>query len=673
MSASGATARAQSAPPGHRLTAPRLLRGRALRGCNVHHHSTVFVQGIDLRGMAGASTRAAGPEFPSRFIERFAGLDRLVSGGRLQGGFLERLNGPAGVPLDEALLEAILVVEELAARTMHRLDAPDFAAIVPREASPAVVDLVWECHAAGISRAAAVVALAGLLELFPAGMFRGSPVDFAGLLARLRRRSLRRQWTTTAAVLIQAARRRGLPCEPLAGTYLRLGDGATQQVLNASAPEVGLRPVADAPGARPPRDGGTPSEAHAGMTEHRLLVVDGRVVSVLRVDPPEIVGDGRRTVAQLVQSLNDDPLRDGIRLCRVEIDEALRSALEARGSHPEAVPEPGERILLDAAATLDRGGVHTDVTGGVHPDYRDSALAAAGRLRVAAVDLATPDIARSPREAGGGVTRVRSRPELLHHALPGSGEPRDVGGAVLDLIFPPGVPGVVPTGLILGERRTSSIARELDGLLRASGRAVGLALRSTRTRISGEPVDPTSLGRRGAARFLLRDPRVECLVAAMSPRSVVERGLRLDRTSTTAILDPEESGDPERYRRGIHVAVRATSGPIVVGAGNPHIQLLMQGLEPERLFVILPQGERDEGRLSWSPGCAVVLRRRRGRAETVELRRGRKTLASVAPGAGDAGPRRMRSLMYATALAFGLGLSGDEIAAAAERRRYLRH
>jgi len=618
--------------------------------------------------MAGTSTRAAGPEFPPRFLERFADLDRVALGGRFQGGFLKRLYSPAGVPLEEALLEAILAVEEFAARTMHRLDAPDFAAIVPREASPVVVDLVWECHTAGISSAAARVALVGLLELFPADIIRRQPVDFAALLARLRRRALRRQWTTTAAVLVQAARRRGLPCEPLAGTYLRLGDGATQQILNASAPEVGLRPGAAAPRARRRLDGGAPSEAPAGMTEHRLLVVDGRVVSVLRVDPPAIVGDGRRTVAQLVGALNDDPLRDGIRLCRVEIDAVLRSALEARGLRPEAVPESGERIRLDAAATLDRGAIPTDVTGGVHPDHGAAALAAAGGLRVVAVDLATPDIARSPREVGGGVTGVRPRPELLLHALPGRGEPRDVGGAVLDLIFPPGVPGVVPTGLIVGERGTSSIARELDGLLRASGRAVGLALRSTRTTIAGEPVDPTSLGRRGAARFLLRDPRVEYLVAAVSPRSVVERGLRMDSASVTAILDPEEGGDPERYRRGIDVAIRATSGPIVVGAGNPHAQPLMHGLEPERLIVILPQGEPDEWKQHRSSGSVVVRRRRR----TVELRRGKKTLASVEPGEDDVGPRRMRALMYAIGLAFGLGLSGDEIAAAVDRRRYLR-
>jgi len=230
----------------------------------------------------------------------------------------------------------------------------------------------------------------------------------------------------------------------------------------------------------------------------------------------------------------------------------------------------------------------------------------------------------------------------------------------------------VPTGLIVGERGTSSIAREFDGLLRASGRAVGLALRSARTTISGKPVDPTSLGRRGTARFLLRDPRVECLVAAMSPRAVVERGLRLDRTSVTAILDPEPGGDPERYRRGIDVAVRATSGPIVIGAGNPHAQPLMQGLEPDRLVLVLPQGEPDEGWRRRFPESVVVVRRLRGGAKTVELRRGRSTLASVAPSPDDAGPRRIRALMYVTALAFGLGLSGDEIVAAVDRRRYLR-
>jgi hypothetical protein len=674
--------RAPLNPPGvASSTAPRLLRGRALRGCNVHHDATVFVQGVDLGGLAGARTGDAGPDFAARFLDRFAGLERVAAEGRLRGAFLERLTGPTGVPFEEALLEAILAVELFAACVMRRLDAPDFAAIVPRAASPRVVDLVWACHAAGISRAGAAVALAGLVELLPAGSTAGSPDapgDFAAQLARLRRRAVRGQWSTTAAVLAVAARERGIPCEPLAGAYLRLGDGATQQVFSSWAPQSGPRDGGAAPGPDPAGAIEIGDPARVAGTPHELLVIDGRVVSALRVEVPTIAGDGRRTVAQLVAGLNDDARRDGVRLRRVEIDEMLRAALAARGRRLDDVPGAGEPIPLDGVTTVERGAIHTDVTDEVHPETGEVAVRAveARGLRVGGVDLVTPDIARSCREVGGQVTRVRSQPDLYRHAVPASGMLRDVGRAALDLIFPPGVSAVVPTALIVGERGTSSIARELDGLLRAAGRAVGLALRK-RTTVSGKPVDPTSLGRRGAAKLLLRDPRVECLVSAASPRSIVARGLRLSRVTVTAIVDPDVDGDPEVYRRAIEVVLAATAGPVVIGATNPHVERVAEAVEPERRVMILPERELPARSHHLAAGAYVVVRTPRDGGESVELRRRSRIIASVPvaalrAGERDGGERRPRTLMYATALAFGLGLSGAEIATAAGRRRYLR-
>ena len=645
--------------------APRLLRGRVLRGFNAFHRSTVFRQRVDLGALAGLRTTDAGPDFAERLFERFASLETLAPSGGPSDALAE-LAGPAGVPLERALLSAILAVELHVAFTMRRFDPPEHAQLLPRRPPSGIVDLVWECHAASLSRAAARVAFAGLVELLPPSLPRFAEPprrDFAARLAKLRRRALRRQWTPSAAVLALAAKRSGLPCECYAGAYLRIGDGILQHVLSASASGFASRAAG---GARP---------------THHLLVVGGTVVSALRVDAPEIRGDGTSTIAQLVDRLNDDPRRDGLRLRRIEFDDALRASLAERGRRLADVLRPEECIPLDCAGTIERGAVHTDVTGTLHADYRDAAVRAAVSrgLEVAGVDITAPDQAQPCARADDRIHAVREHPDLGMHALPGQGEPKDVGRAVLVRLVPPGTSARVPTALIVGRRGTESLARDLDGLLRAAGRVVGLVTRR-RTTIAGQPLDPTSVGRRGSAKFVLRDPRVELLVNADSPGRILDRGLRLDGATVTAILDPEPGADVSSYRSGVDVAVAATTGFVVIGAGNPRASRVGKALRSRRL-VVSSTGRRGPALLRHlaSGGSAVLRRSSRRGPDTIELRRGRKTVASVslaslglAADRSEETERGVRRWMYALALAFGLGLSGREIVSALERQRFLR-
>jgi hypothetical protein len=248
--------------------------------------------------------------------------------------------------------------------------------------------------------------------------------------------------------------------------------------------------------------------------------------------------------------------------------------------------------------------------------------------------------------------------------------------ATLENIFPAGVSAGVPTALIVGNRGAGALARDLDGLLRASGSAVGLATRKLTT-ISGKPVDSTSRGRGGGARFVLGDPRVETLVYAVSPKRVVERGLRIDRATTTAILVPRIGGDPEGDRRGIDVCVSATTGMVVVGADHPLAERLIAELEPERLVLLSRRNPEPLVISHLARGGCAVVRTEIGPVEILTLRRASDTVASVRvtprrSSATRVSVRRIRRAMLATALAFGLGLSGDEIVAAFDKRRYFR-
>ncbi len=718
-------------------TRVKLLEHRVLRGCNAYHTATVFSQRVDLGALAGLTT-AEDPEFASRFCGRFVGLEKITPRGHMTSEFLSRLYDTAGVLFEEALFEAMLAVELSMAFTLGRLDGLDYAAIAGG-GSRRIVDFVWDCRVPGMSRMAARVGLAGFAELLPESLRSACPRsagEFATRLAELRKRARRRQWAPTAATLMLAARKRGLPCKLLGDAYLLLGEGIAQHVIypsaepngsgasknaarsrldvkarltkhglpvpvqlaattgeqavaaaerlgypvtikpltarDAMAPSVGIRNAADVLGAfgraRRKGAGGVTVERFVGGQAYSLFVYGGRVRCAVQVTQPEVARDGRKRLARRAPDLGRNAVRPQIRG-----GGEAEAAPERRAYRLSHVPRKGKRIALHAGvrATL------RDFTDTVHATHAALAIRAARALELdpATVTVVTTDIARPHDDGGAWIVDVSAQPSLDVYARSRLGQQRDLAGAVLDLLFPAGTAARVPAALIAGERGTSAIARDLDALLRAAGRSVGLADHE-RTTIAGEPVRSGPSERRDHAQFLLHDPRVETLVATASPRRIVRRGLRLDRCTVAAITEPKADSDSRSLELAHNVIARATSGFVVINAGSALALAVMQAIEPERVVLVSPPRENVLVRQHLASGRIAVLRVGRTGDERIELRRGEETVASIplfsiGSPARALDERRIRARMFAVALAFGLGLSGAEVAAAAKRRRYL--
>ena len=88
--------------------------------------------------------------------------------------------------------------------------------------------------------------------------------------------------------------------------------------------------------------------------------------------PGHVVGDGKQTVGELVEIVNQDPRR-GIGhekvLTRLEFDDQAERCWTRRAT-PDTVPAAGEIVYLRATANLSTGGTAIDVTDVVHPDNR---------------------------------------------------------------------------------------------------------------------------------------------------------------------------------------------------------------------------------------------------------------------------------------------------------------
>ncbi len=275
--------------------------------------------------------------------------------------------------------------------------------------------------------------------------------------------------------------------------------------------------------------------------DHRVLVVGGRFVAAAQRLPAAVVGDGQRTIADLLAQANADPRRapDVITpLCPILYDEDSERMLSTRGWSLDSVPPAGERVRLKSASNWKAGGTVRDVTDSIHPDNVEMCVRAVVLcgVEVGGADFLTTDVTRSFREVGGALCEVNVLPGLEVHLFAEGVGDRDVLGDMLDALYPDVPRWRVPTVVVCGE--------DPD----AVGRAVVAALAPTWTVGYAGP-SQTSVGAwvvagerqpvHVAHRLLIEDPSAEAVVVAMTPDQVLAEGAGVARADVVALIDRE--------------------------------------------------------------------------------------------------------------------------------------
>ncbi|TWG82652.1 cyanophycin synthetase [Cupriavidus gilardii J11] len=270
--------------------------------------------------------------------------------------------------------------------------------------------------------------------------------------------------------------------------------------------------------------------------EHRLLVVGGRLVAAAMGESASVVGDGKSTIDELIElQLNSDPRRGSTEdhpLNRVRLDSAARLELKRQGFTADSVPPEGRHVLIQR-----NGNVAFDVTDRVHPSVAAHAALAARvvGLDIAGIDLVAEDISRPLAEQGGAIVEVNAGPGLLMHLKPAAGEPRPVGRAIVDHLFPPSADpdapadaGRIPLVGITGTNGKTVVARLVARLLQLSGRHTGLAC-SDGLYLDRRLVEGGDRANWEAATRILKNRAVEAAVFENDSGTMLSEGLAYDR------------------------------------------------------------------------------------------------------------------------------------------------
>jgi cyanophycin synthetase len=314
--------------------------------------------------------------------------------------------------------------------------------------------------------------------------------------------------------------------------------------------------------------------------DHRMLVIDGALVAVSRRVPGHVVGDGVRTIEQLVEEVNRDPRR-GIGhekvLTRLTFDHQAETMMARKGYTRDSVPESGESVFLRSTGNLSTGGTATDVTDVVHPDNVEMATRAvkAIGLDVGGVDFLTTDITQSYKEIGGAICEINAAPGFRMHMAPSEGRPREVGGPVMDMLFAPGTPSRIPIAAVTGTNGKTTTARILAHIHKLAGHHVGLTttdgvyIDGQRT-VTGDMTGPV------ATRMVLRDPSVDVAVLEIARGGLLRAGMGVRHCDVGAVLNVKADhlglrgiGTLEQLAEVKRIVVEVARDTAVLNADDP--------------------------------------------------------------------------------------------------------
>jgi D-alanine-D-alanine ligase-like ATP-grasp enzyme len=163
-------------------------------------------------------------------------------------------------------------------------------------------------------------------------------------------------------------------------------------------------------------------EESVNLPDFRLVVLDGKVISAYGRQPLSVIGDGRSTIEELLESTVAKFRADG-RIIDVSItDPRIRHCLDARGERSSTVPPLGVSVPLLHLSNLSLGGSAEDLTDVVDPRWKAMASRITGNLgmRYCGVDLACADIRSA--DSAYSVLEVNAAPGLDHYAEVGEAQ-----------------------------------------------------------------------------------------------------------------------------------------------------------------------------------------------------------------------------------------------------------
>ncbi|MGZ4162779.1 MAG: cyanophycin synthetase [Tumebacillaceae bacterium] len=327
--------------------------------------------------------------------------------------------------------------------------------------------------------------------------------------------------------------------------------------------------------------------------QYRILVAGNHVLAASERIPAHVTGDGTHTIEQLVALVNEDPRRgDGHEkeLTKIKLDPVVIARMARDGYAVTDVPHNGEIVMLRDNANISTGGTAVDVTGVMHPTVAEIAVRTARivGLDVCGIDLVCPDIEKPFDEARSAIIEVNAAPGIRMHESPSIGERRNVGEAILSMLYPEGTPTRIPVIAITGTNGKTTTTRMIGHVMQSTGKTVGMTS-TDGIYIDGKCIAKGDTTGPRSARAILSDPGVDIAVLETARGGIVRAGLGYDWADIGIItnIQPDHLGvdgietveDLIEIKSMIAERVRP-GGTVILNADDPILAELPRKMKP---------------------------------------------------------------------------------------------
>ncbi|GEQ22004.1 glutathione biosynthesis bifunctional protein GshAB [Clostridium butyricum] len=171
--------------------------------------------------------------------------------------------------------------------------------------------------------------------------------------------------------------------------------------------------------------------------EYRFLVIDDKVEGILHRVPANVVGDGEKTIRELTEIKNKDPLRGYhyvTPLEKINLDENAELFLKVQKKTFDYVPVKDEVVYLRENSNISTGGDSIDYTDKIPEKFKKIAVqcAKAVNAKICGVDMMLEDYMDENTQYG--IIELNFNPAIHIHCYPYKGIERKIGEDVLKLL-----------------------------------------------------------------------------------------------------------------------------------------------------------------------------------------------------------------------------------------------
>jgi len=263
--------------------------------------------------------------------------------------------------------------------------------------------------------------------------------------------------------------------------------------------------------------------------DYRLLVINYKLVAAAKRTPAHVTGDGKSTIQELIDKVNEDPRRGYGHekvLTMITVNEMTENILKDNELTLESVLPVGKILNLKDTANLSTGGTATDVTDIVHPEniFMAERISRVIGLDICGIDLMTSDVSKPLSQTGGAVLEVNAGPGFRMHLAPTEGLPRNVASHVVDMLFPSGSTSRIPIVAVTGTNGKTTTTRLIAHMVKMMGYKVGYTT-SDGIYIQNHMLERGDCTGPGSAEFVIKDPTIDFAVLESARGGMLRAGL----------------------------------------------------------------------------------------------------------------------------------------------------